>query len=383
MNMSFAPVLLYWEKQISSLCGVHCLNTLLQGPYFTEIDLAQVAQSFDEKEKQLMMESGMESNDFLKYMAEESGNVADDGNYSIQVLSEALKNIADVTMFPVDHPQVAGVLSNPTNEKAFICNLREHWFTILHVNGVWYNLNSLNKAGPEVISEFYLSAFLNALKLEGYSIFVVRGQLPSAPPDIFADSLADNQRLVSTADVGRSGVAHLNSPVASVVSSVRDDDLEAAIKASLSDTQQQQHATQQGSNVNPNQLQNSSTADSNINNGSEEDQELMAAIALSNQLSSQSLLASIPPEPAADEPDTLFVQIRLRNGTKIQRRFRTSDTVKMLYTFVEASAPDHSRSEIDLMAQFPSKCLADDDMELNQFGNQVVLFVRPKPSAAT
>eukprot|EP00742_Colponemidia_sp_Colp-10_P003152 GILJ01003359.1.p1 GENE.GILJ01003359.1~~GILJ01003359.1.p1 ORF type:complete len:393 (+),score=71.28 GILJ01003359.1:42-1181(+) len=378
--MNSPPVLLYWEKQISSLCGVHCLNTLLQGPYFTEIDLAQVAQSFDEKEKQLMMESGMESNDFLKYMAEESGNVADDGNYSIQVLSEALKNIADVTMFPIDHPQVAGVLSNPTNEKAFICNLREHWFTILHVNGVWYNLNSLNKAGPEVISEFYLSAFLNALKLEGYSIFVVRGQLPSAPPDIFADSLADNQRLVSTADVGRSGVAHLNSPVSSVVSSVRDDDLEAAIKASLCDTQQQD-TTQQRSNVSTSQSQNCSTVDANINNGSEEDQELMQAIALSKQLSSQSLLASIPPEPDANEPDTLLVQIRLRNGTKIQRRFRTSDTVKTVYTFVEASAPDHTRSEIDLMAQFPSKCLDEDDMQLNQFPNQVVLFVRPKQSA--
>lgn len=28
--------------QVAALCGQHCLNALLQGPYFTEVDLAQV-----------------------------------------------------------------------------------------------------------------------------------------------------------------------------------------------------------------------------------------------------------------------------------------------------------------------------------------------------
>lgn len=27
--------------QVAALCGVHCINTLLQGPYFSELDLAQ------------------------------------------------------------------------------------------------------------------------------------------------------------------------------------------------------------------------------------------------------------------------------------------------------------------------------------------------------
>jgi len=30
------------RTQVAALCGVHCLNTLLQGPIFTEIDLAQI-----------------------------------------------------------------------------------------------------------------------------------------------------------------------------------------------------------------------------------------------------------------------------------------------------------------------------------------------------
>lgn len=29
-------------SQVAALCGQHCLNTLLQGPYFSEVDLAQV-----------------------------------------------------------------------------------------------------------------------------------------------------------------------------------------------------------------------------------------------------------------------------------------------------------------------------------------------------
>jgi hypothetical protein len=35
---------LYWEPQESGFCGVHCVNNLLQGAYFTEIDLAQIGE---------------------------------------------------------------------------------------------------------------------------------------------------------------------------------------------------------------------------------------------------------------------------------------------------------------------------------------------------
>jgi ataxin-3 len=41
-----------------------------QGPYFSEIELATIAQDLDAKERQLMMESGVGGDDFLKYMAE-------------------------------------------------------------------------------------------------------------------------------------------------------------------------------------------------------------------------------------------------------------------------------------------------------------------------
>jgi ataxin-3 len=82
----------YWERQGSDkLCGVHCINSLLQGPYFTEFELATLAQELDAKEQQIMQEQGMTA-DYYKFMKvgtnqyyneSESNNVALDGNFSI------------------------------------------------------------------------------------------------------------------------------------------------------------------------------------------------------------------------------------------------------------------------------------------------------------
>ncbi|KAK9838940.1 hypothetical protein WJX74_006331 [Apatococcus lobatus] len=177
--------LLYHEKQVAALCGVHCLNTLLQGPYFSEIDLAQIAQELDAAEQSFMMEGGTEAEDYLKYIAEGSGNVAADGMFSSQVLSKAL-DVWNLEIIPMDSPAMAAVRDHPENESAMICNLQEHWFTVRAIFSDWWNFNSLFPA-PQHLSGFYLSAFLGSLKDQGYTIFVVRGDLPSAQPP--ADAL--------------------------------------------------------------------------------------------------------------------------------------------------------------------------------------------------
>ena len=38
---------IYHEKQIGSLCAVHCLNNLVQDSYFDEVELAEIGQSMD------------------------------------------------------------------------------------------------------------------------------------------------------------------------------------------------------------------------------------------------------------------------------------------------------------------------------------------------
>jgi len=161
---------------VARLCGVHCLNTLLQGSYFTEVDLAQVALELDKQEKKLMMEMGTDTPEFLKFMAEDSGNVDDSGDYSIQVLQQALHGW-DLKCIPVSNPEATDALTNPVKENAFICNLSNHWFTIRKCGDKWYNLNSLNKQ-PELVTDFYLSLYLATLASSGWSIFVVKGSLP-------------------------------------------------------------------------------------------------------------------------------------------------------------------------------------------------------------
>eukprot|EP01112_Ceratiomyxa_fruticulosa_P022755 TRINITY_DN8445_c0_g1_i3.p1 TRINITY_DN8445_c0_g1~~TRINITY_DN8445_c0_g1_i3.p1 ORF type:complete len:270 (-),score=63.57 TRINITY_DN8445_c0_g1_i3:110-919(-) len=216
---------IYFEHQDGELCGMHCVNTLLQGSYFTEVDLAMLAQELDEKERQLMLEMGTETTDFLKYMAEDSGNVADSGNYSLQVLEKALSNF-QLQVTPLTSAELQGI--NPIHEQAFICHLRSHWFTIRRIEGKWYNLNSLFDE-PQKLGDFYLQAFLDTLRAQGWGIFVVRGNLP-----------IPNRR--ETNGVGKwINVNDLGRPKAPKI--ITDRDLEAAIQASLREANNTSHTS--------------------------------------------------------------------------------------------------------------------------------------------
>jgi hypothetical protein len=125
-------------------------------------------------------------------MAEDSGNVADDGNYSIQVrrqtrrqrasvagervfdvnvrahvqvIEEALK-VWNLTCHSLTNPEMKEAKDDPLyvrrvicssldcllplnpngarflrKEQAFICNLSSHWLTIRKIGEDWYNFN--------------------------------------------------------------------------------------------------------------------------------------------------------------------------------------------------------------------------------------------------
>lgn len=55
-------------QQEGSLCAQHCLNALLQGPYFTAVDLATLANNLDEAERQQMAESGVDSEEYRRFI---------------------------------------------------------------------------------------------------------------------------------------------------------------------------------------------------------------------------------------------------------------------------------------------------------------------------
>ncbi|XP_010515929.1 PREDICTED: ataxin-3 homolog [Camelina sativa] len=252
--------MLYHEVQESNLCAVHCVNTVLQGPFFSEFDLAAVAADLDGKERQVMLEGaavgGFSSGDFF---SEESHNVSLGGDFSIQVLQKALE-VWDLQVIPLNCPDAEPAQIDPELESAFICHLHDHWFCIRKVNGEWYNFDSL-LAAPQHLSKFYLSAFLDSLKGSGWSIFIVKGNFPQECPmsssseasNSFGQWLSpeDAERIIKNTSSVQGSSASSNKSNANVdqqrpnqalsreevqaFSEMEDDDLKAAIAASLLD----------------------------------------------------------------------------------------------------------------------------------------------------
>jgi hypothetical protein len=54
---NFKRQFVYFEKQSNDrLCGLHCINSLVQAPLFDAIQLSEIAQNLDEMEKKLYEE---------------------------------------------------------------------------------------------------------------------------------------------------------------------------------------------------------------------------------------------------------------------------------------------------------------------------------------
>ncbi|NXG73423.1 ATX3 protein, partial [Baryphthengus martii] len=168
--------------QEGSLCAQHCLNNLLQGEYFSPVELSSIAQQLDEEERMRMAEGGVSSEEYRTFLQQQpSVNMDDSGFFSIQVISNALK-VWGLELILFNSPEYQRLGIDPVNEKSFICNYKEHWFTVRKLGKQWFNLNSL-LMGPELISDTYLALFLAQLQQEGYSIFVVKGDLPECEAD--------------------------------------------------------------------------------------------------------------------------------------------------------------------------------------------------------
>ncbi|TNN11648.1 Ataxin-3 [Schistosoma japonicum] len=167
--------LIFHEKQDGSLCAQHCLNALLQGPYFTAVDLANIAKQLDETE-----ESQLGSSHTTPYGFQ---NMDETGYFSIQVISQALQIwCLELVPFLRQCSEAERARENPASQNAFICHYQHHWFTIRKIGKQWFNLNSILSA-PKLISETYLAIYLAQLKEEGNSIFFVTGTLPRCEAD--------------------------------------------------------------------------------------------------------------------------------------------------------------------------------------------------------
>ncbi|KAI8638463.1 the Josephin domain of Ataxin-3 in complex with ubiquitin molecule [Parasitella parasitica] len=162
-----------------NLCAQHALNVLLQGNYFTAVDLAEIGQELDRQEQ---LVGG-------RKVGSESQNYDDSGYFSIQVLQKALE-IWNLELKPWKSKEMDEARKIPTQQNAYICNLRNHWFTLRKFSETyrWYNLDSTQPA-PTYLGEDYLALMLHQIECEGYSIFAVYGTLSQSEVDV--GSLAD------------------------------------------------------------------------------------------------------------------------------------------------------------------------------------------------
>jgi ataxin-3 len=215
---------IFFEKQDGMLCAQHALNMLLQGPYFTAVDLADIANELDTREKQMLRES-----DRANFRSQ---NLDDTGFFSIQVITVALQCSWNLNLVPIRSPTLAEYAANPETAQAFVCNLAEHWFTLRKFHNQWYILNS-TKNGPEAITESYLSLYLNQLFVEGYSILYVDGFLPICVADEVAQTAFIMAESIKIDDVEDQSD---DTPMPSAPSLDEDEALNMAIALSLDES---------------------------------------------------------------------------------------------------------------------------------------------------
>jgi len=219
---------IYHETQDGSLCAQHALNNLLQREIFSAISLADIARELDEQE-----------NSVLGHRHGESQNMDDTGFFSIQVLQKALE-VFEIELIPYGspHPVAQQARADPQSIQAYICNLREHWFTIRRFGTQYFDLNSISTV-PKLISNTYLSLYLAQLQQSGYSIFIILGNLPPCTADeTLLNSTIDPQYyrlLTDRVDGGKnennSNKKLKNSPRST--SSFEEREIQRAIKASV------------------------------------------------------------------------------------------------------------------------------------------------------
>ncbi|WAR19918.1 ATX3-like protein [Mya arenaria] len=196
------------DTQEGSLCAQHCLNSLLQGPYFSAVDLADIARQLDETEREQMAEAGTSSEAYRQFMEQPSHNYDDSGFFSVQVIDKALR-VMGLELLPYNSQNHMSKLAqqDPTLMRAYICNFGEHWLTVRKLGNQWFNLNSL-LTGPELISDTFLHMFLTQLRQDGYSIFIIVGNLQESEADQLLGLCPANQpvkpRLIS--EKGKRGV---------------------------------------------------------------------------------------------------------------------------------------------------------------------------------
>uniref|UniRef100_A0A6M2DMQ2 ubiquitinyl hydrolase 1 n=1 Tax=Xenopsylla cheopis TaxID=163159 RepID=A0A6M2DMQ2_XENCH len=273
---------IFHEKQDGRLCAQHCLNALLQGPYFSAIELSELANRLDDEEREQMAENGIDSDEYRQFLEQPSNNLDDTGYFSVQVISKALSLWGlELVNYCSSEPEAMDARTDPCRMKAFICNHQNHWFCVRRFGSEWFNLNSL-LSGPKYMSDTYLTEFLNELQSSGYTIFIISGIFPQCDADKLVNETQVSLRPTITHTIPSEQPALLNGKE-HIIPITLDADHPLAVM---------------NSNSSHNQIEQESIAIS-----SDEDEDLQKAISLSLEGENHKIkeIMQIQNSPADDE----------------------------------------------------------------------------------
>ena len=302
----------YWEKQGKNrLCGLHCINSLLQGPYFDRTSLQDIALTLDSQEKQLLSDGGVIFDEQYN-----SSNHDVDGNYNIQVISEALKIFNVEINLQKRQNMEENLNKNINNIQAFIFNSSTHWFCLRKINNIWFNLNSTNpEPGPQIVSEFYLSAFIDDTYNYGFTNFII-----NTLPDITHDQPIANykeQKLVDFSEIKKSKPNKIN------LGDTDDMEMEKAIAESLKN------------NTEVIKEENIFKEQNNFYN-QDDDYDFIIQESLKDYL--KELKSTIPPEPSKDKIESgeaIEVEIIYGKNKSLSRYFDNLVSMEVIGNYVK------------------------------------------------
>ena len=342
----FPRKVVYFEKQSNDrLCGLHALNNLLQAPYLDIVTLSEIGIELNKIESEL---TGVNS----------SNNVGDDGNYNVQVLQKAL-NIYGADLKLLKRRQAISYVEGGNNSvEALLFNSSSHWFSIRKIDGIWFNLNSTNSLpGPEIISDFYLSAFIQGAEDIGYTNFLITNlpRLPELNSDLYKN-LQPYQNLVKIEDI------------------IGAKDMKAAQKKEREEEQKRKEE-EEAKKFKPFSgvgyaVDSQHVLDEGLDNYGDEDDDIKQAMKLSLQEFAENAVKSLPPEP---EKGGYSIMVNY-NGKFFKRKFNGTDKVGHIVTFVKSQIPTYSH--IQLFESFPKNTYDNEDIMIKESGmaiNQMLM----------
>ncbi len=345
---NFPRKIVYFEKQSDDrLCGLHCLNNLLQGPYLDVITLSEIGIELDKIEHQL---TGVHS----------QNNVDNDGNFGIQVLEKALNMYGVHLQLLKKRQAISYIEGGVNNVEALIFNSSNHWYSIRRINGIWFNLNSTNSSpGPEIISDFYLSAFIQGAEDIGYTNFLVKNlpKLPEINSEIYKN-LQSHQHLVTIEQIIEAKEIRLAQ---------KKQREEEQKKKEEEEAKKFKPFTGKGYMVDENNNYGSHALD---DFGDEEDDEVKKIMKLSLEEYAKNAAKSLPPEP---EKGGYCIMINF-NGKFFRRNFNETDKVGHIVTYVKSQIP--TNSPILLFESQPKKNYDNENIMIKDSGmarNQMLL----------